>query len=1174
MNRFKRNKFARVLATLALPVTTVALTGNANAACAPAAPVTDSTVTCTGMTNNQNGTIGFGDIADARNTINVIAGASVTGTNLGMRLTGSGIFANAETVNNFGAISGADGIFGFSGIVNNNAGATIAGTGANGVGYLIFSQGALTNSGTISGNSRGVDIQNGTVTNNTTGTITGGNSGVIIQDENLQGVDVPTIINAGSITGGTTGVRFHSAGGNPGDLINSGTISATGANGVGAAFDRSGTVANSGTIAANNDSARAINAASDVTVTNNAGGTISGRLAGIQAAGAVTVNNAQGALIETTEPIFIADAIAGLGNTAVQNSGTIRSLGGSASGIVSEAGLAITNTSTGVITATRIATFASGDATVSNEGLIEANSSFGWAVIGSTSVNVSNGSGTIRAMGGDNIAIGTSGTATVSNGSGLIQTTGQDSSTIQGANVKITNNTGTIEATGVNGIVIGATDTADVTNSGTIQATGDNGIAIKAADAIINNNAGGTISGNSGAISTGTGTIHNAGILSSTKTGNSTPTILATTRATVNNTGTIFAPNGGFGIEVIGPSGQLDLVNSGTISGVDNGIGIDATIANVTNTGTINTGSNAIVAKTGNIENFGTISSGNSGISILAGSVSNFGTIQAPGGNGINIESGTINNSGLISGQSGVVAGIAATIGNSDSIQGAGPGSFGVFSLNAFNIVNSGTISGNTAIQANGQNNVGSVITNAGTIAGAGGTAIKLSPAADTLTLVSGSQIIGVIDMGGGADTININTIIPASRVSSLTTLLPVDTILQNVINFTGTVNAAATGGVPGMPSVASQTQVATLDPTALGQADRTLIDFTGGISSLVRGRLGGSAAGVSVMQVVEFAPTSANDRTNEAFAAISSVMAYGPEQGGMPAGAQAYGHAPDAAPYTVWTSGFGGARAQRADDLMLRSTSSAWGGVIGLDRQVRPDLLLGAFAGGGTGRLAVDLNSQSVDTDYIVGGLYGRFDWVSYFCDFTLQAGSIHNRSTRQVLNDLTPGGSEFATASYNGWYVSPELNFGLRYGLGDGYTATPTVRLRYLAGVLEDYSEAGSGQNLSVGRRILNDVEERAEIELSKITGVSGNAFKASVHGGVIALQRLGSPAINTVLIGQDLSFATPGDASTVGVVAGAGIDFRASANMTMFGMIEGTAMSDSSQTIAAKGGLRMAF
>ena len=421
--------------------------------------------------------------------------------------------------------------------------------------------------------------------------------------------------------------------------------------------------------------------------------------------------------------------------------------------------------------------------------------------------------------------------------------------------------------------------------------------------------------------------------------------------------------------------------------------------------------------------------------------------------------------------------------------------------------------------------------------------------------------------MGGGADTINIvNNVSVTSRVSSLFRLVTANSL--NIINFTGTLNAtAATVNTGGMPAVQTADSVATLDPTAFGQADRALMNFTGGISSLVQGRLGGMAWNGPAAQVVSFAPTGASGRTEEAFAA---AMGYAAERTRPRGPAFTYADAP----YNVWTSGFGGTSTQKGDDAMLRSTASAGAGVIGVDRQLRPDLLIGAFAGGGTGRLSVELNSQSVDTDYVTGGFYGRFDWISHFVDFTLQGGATASKSKRQVLNDLAPGGSETATASYDGWYISPEIAYGRRYHFANGYTLTPVGRIRYLAGTFDGYNEAGSAQNLVVGRRTLHDLEERAEVELSKITGLGVGSFRTSVHGGLIALQRLGNPTINTVLIGQDLSFTTPGKASTAGVVAGVGLDLRATDRMSLFGAFEATLMSDHSRTAAAKAGLKFAF
>ena len=61
-------------------------------------------------------------------------------------------------------------------------------------------------------------------------------------------------------------------------------------------------------------------------------------------------------------------------------------------------------------------------------------------------------------------------------------------------------------------------------------------------------------------------------------------------------------------------------------------------------------------------------------------------------------------------------------------------------------------------------------------------------------------------------------------------------------------------------------------------------------------------------------------------------------------------------------------------------------------------------------------------------GGVYFRLDRVTHFFDVAMTGGITSNDSTRQVAHNLAPAGQETATASYNGWFVSPEFTYGVR--------------------------------------------------------------------------------------------------------------------------------------------------
>jgi hypothetical protein len=494
---------------------------------------------------------------------------------------------------------------------------------------------------------------------------------------------------------------------------------------------------------------------------------------------------------------------------------------------------------------------------------------------------------------------------------------------------------------------------------------------------------------------------------------------------------------------------------------------------------------------------------------------------------------------------SGGVFGIQATIAN---VTNSGTISGGVTGIldNFANVTNSGTISGGVlGIRSNNTANV----TNSGTISG-GTAALQFFGAADTLTLLPGSRIIGAINLGGGGDTVNF-------RVGN-----------QN-LTFDTLAGATVTSSVP---FVVSGNRVVTIDPRSFAVAGTALGDFSRSVSAVVpmSDNLPATGGGTATAFA---APSSSAPIFSPAFDSIPGLSAYAADQVAFKAPTVMHSDGT-----TFWARGFGGQRIQQADGVVLHNVSNFFGGAMGADKAVSPNLRVGGFIGAGSIRSSIELNPGDTDSNLGFGGLYARYWWGASFLHAAVQGGGSRNESTRQINNNLAAGGLETAKASYNGWYVSPELTLGHRIALGNmlgaQHTLTPSVQVRYLYGSFGSYTETGSTANLTVNGQTAQALEERAELKLTRGTLLnSTSGLLVHLTGGALGVQRVGGNTVNAVLLGQAIPFATPGTEDVWGGFGGLGMEFR-NANVAVFASGEYLALSDQSSIVSGKAGVRVAF
>lgn len=713
----------------------------------------------------------------------------------------------------------------------------------------------------------------------------------------------------------------------------------------------------------------------------------------------------------------------------------------------------------------------SGTVDINNKGAITGNE-IGILIWGSdTSLD---NSGTITG-GNDGISVFEGGISNLIN-SGIITGVNDDGIYVSGDIINL-NNSGAI--TGDDDGVFAGGDIVDLINSGIIEGINGNGLySTGTIENLINSDTGIIEGGINGIFASSIINLDNSGSI----TGHSDEPfegngIFAIDINNLNNSGTIQGTNMGiFALTITG------LTNSGSITGGDKGIYVLEDITSLTNSGIIEGDIQGIYAfgDITDLTNSGIIEGGTTGIYTYGvTSITNSGIIQ---GGGVGISSLDISTPDF------PIQGTLASLINSGTIQG-----------------------GNTGINVNYLTS----LTNSGTIIG-GAYAIKVWNDGDTeLTILAGSNIQGMIDLGGGINTLNVG-----NGLSISYSLRGIDTVLGDIASPLYAIRTEDddTGG---------NTYVAVVDTTNLLMQDDVVIDLTSGISRSVSSAL-----------------KSARKKDDKDR----------PKTG-----------------VSLWANVFGSDREKDGTSSTTDADHQTGGLVSGFDTPIGSSSHAGAFIGGAVSEVET-AGDQNSDIDSFFGGVYVGTHLGPMTVDLMLTGGWTDHEWSRTVGDNFAGGGFDTAQADFDGTFISPEIAVSFDSGfLG----LVPSARIRYIGYFQDEFSETGASDELTIKERDLHLLHARFQIAAPIIVFAGTTLIEPYV--GVEGVSELSDGTVDAVLLGQSVSFDPDDDDDDFTGYVGLTLASQVSSNIGFYGNVETnfeTFEDDGSQFITGNAGVKVTF
>jgi outer membrane autotransporter protein len=577
-----------------------------------------------------------------------------------------------------------------------------------------------------------------------------------------------------------------------------------------------------------------------------------------------------------------------------------------------------------------------------------------------------------------------------------------------------------------------------------------------------------------------------------------------------------------------GMSIGITITNNGTITSVNDAIegpGGDNTgaIATVINNGAITTTGN-----TGDADavNFGgatapTLILTNNG-TILTTGTTGAEAVLVGGENNTIINNGTIDTAGATSDAITFSCDNCGTITNNGTIITRGTNAHGIFTLNpagtqvSLTITNTGSIvtegTSSNGILLNNEADV--IVNNSGLIQVFDPTeeAIRGGSGVDTLNLLSGSQIIGIIDLNNGTDIVNI------SGANNSSTLTLTDTETINLING----NGLLVGDV-----------VTMVDPTGQSVSSAVLSTTTFAVHNVVNQRL----AHHQPLKPIQVA-------TSE----LTSGMVF---QERKP---------------QIWGSALGGMRERDLEGIALGYDHNYVGFTGGYEvgfYKARIGLL-GGFVRSTvktTGDKFGRLRSVDTDTDSFFVGAYGQYFLGGINLTTTLMAGYEDHENDRAVVDNLN--GFETAQADFSSFFISPSLTLSSAYKVGTQVELRPSVTFAYSGGWYDDYAESGTTRSdLVIDDRNVHALTSQLQLAVAYSLAEEG---ELEIRAGVKA-RYTDNDDIDVNLAGTNFQIPNASDNSVYGGYVGVNLRVVIKERINLVANVEHGRASGGEEHIAA--------